>query len=66
MHRRTILVGTVAFLAAPFAAEAQPAGKMYRIGYLGLTSPSAYARLVEAFRQALGAPPRKRGLRPRN
>jgi len=36
-----MLVVTVALtlLAAPFAAEAQPAGKMFRIGALGVSSP---------------------------
>jgi putative ABC transport system substrate-binding protein len=44
----------LALLAAPLVAEAQPAGKVYRIGFLGAASPSgAYAHLVEAFRQGL-------------
>ena len=42
MHRRAFL-GTVAsgLLAAPLAAEAQTAGKVYNIGYLGLGSSFA-------------------------
>lgn len=40
-------------LAAPLAAEAQQAGKVYRIGFLGSTSASAYASQVEAFRAGL-------------
>ena len=40
-------------LAAPLAAEAQPAGRIYRIGFLGATSPSGYASQVEAFRKGL-------------
>jgi ABC-type uncharacterized transport system substrate-binding protein len=44
----------LALLAAPLVAEAQPAGKVYRIGFLGAASPSGtYAHLVEAFRQGL-------------
>jgi hypothetical protein len=36
MERRTFLAGTGAvLLAAPLAAEAQQAGKVARIGYLG-------------------------------
>ena len=38
----------LALLAAPLAAEAQPAGKMYRVGYL-----SSAATVFEPFRQAL-------------
>ena len=53
MDRRAfiILVGG-SILAAPLAAEAQQAGKVYRIGYL--TSRSAVGPRDEAFRQALG------------
>ncbi len=44
----------LALLATPLAAEAQPTGKMYRIGFLGAASPSGYyAHLVEAFREGL-------------
>ena len=55
MDRRTF-IGTVAgaLLAAPLAAEAQPAGKIWKIGFLG-PSPSGTARhFVQAFRQGLG------------
>jgi putative ABC transport system substrate-binding protein len=38
MNRRAFL-GTLAFLAAPLAAEAQPAGKVYRVGTLHSASP---------------------------
>jgi len=40
MDRRTFL-GTLAggLLAVPLAAEAQPAGKVYRIGLLGVRRP---------------------------
>ena len=39
MDRRAFISGaTLAFLAAPLAAGAQPAGKIFRIGVLGLGS----------------------------
>ena len=52
--RRTFL-GTLALgiVAAPLAANAQQAGKIARIGYLGVSSPSLEPHLVEAFRQGL-------------
>ena len=40
-------------LAAPLAAQAQQPGKGYRIGYLGATTASSYARHVEALRLGL-------------
>ncbi len=42
-------------LAAPLAAEGQPAGKLYRIGFLGVASPSdpRVQRFFEAFRNGL-------------
>src|SRR2546422_4402330 len=55
MRRRTFVAGTVALLAAPHAADGQPAGKVYRIGILGnvpVTSPEG-ARLWGAFIQGL-------------
>jgi putative ABC transport system substrate-binding protein len=53
MDRRAFL-GTLTsgFLAAPLAAEAQPAGKVSRIGVLG-TSPPAAAVNFQAFRKGL-------------
>ena len=56
MHRRTFLCTvTGGLLAAPLAAEAQPAGKVPRIGFLVASSASdaANARWIEAFRQGL-------------
>jgi hypothetical protein len=45
---------TLALLAVPLAAEAQPTGNVYRIGYLGATTASGtYIRSVEAFRLGL-------------
>ena len=55
MITRRVFVGTLAggLLVAPLAAEAQQAGKVYRIGYLGTSSLSLEQHLVEAFRQRL-------------
>jgi putative ABC transport system substrate-binding protein len=71
IDRRTFLAGTGAvLLAAPLAAEAQPAGKVYRIGYLLAGRPPAQdllkgrtlrpglpgaPHLIEALRQELRA-----------
>jgi len=56
MDRRTFL-GVIAggLLAAPLAAGAQPAGKVYRIGYISNSPPNTpeSSRLHEAFRQGL-------------
>ncbi|HWN02231.1 MAG TPA: ABC transporter substrate-binding protein [Candidatus Dormibacteraeota bacterium] len=54
MDRRAFL-GTLAgsLLAAPLAARAQPAGKVWRIGYLGYSSPALEQHLIGAFRQGL-------------
>jgi hypothetical protein len=49
VSRRRLLAGLLLSLAAPLAAEAQPAGKVYRIGYLGISPEIG----VEAFRQGL-------------
>jgi putative ABC transport system substrate-binding protein len=43
----------VAVLAAPLAAEAQQADRVFLIGVLGHSSASAYAGRTEAFRQGL-------------
>jgi putative ABC transport system substrate-binding protein len=54
IDRRTFLAGTGAvLLAAPLAADAQQAGKVPRIGFLGTTSPSDRPPLLDAFRQGL-------------
>ena len=56
MTTRRAFIGTLAggFLAAPLAAGAQSAGKVYRIGYLSTGSASGtYIRPLEAFRQGL-------------
>ena len=54
IDRRTFLAGTGAvLLAAPLAADAQQAGRVPRIGFLSLTSPSDRPLLLDAFRQGL-------------
>src|SRR2546427_7409944 len=53
MERRTFLAMIPGgLLAAPLAAEAQPAGSVPRIGYLGF-APSGTVEGPESFRQAL-------------
>jgi len=53
MNRRTFLAGTSAVvLAAPLAAEAQQAGRTYRIGWLTLAELEEHAH---AFREAMRA-----------
>ena len=46
---------TLALLSVPFAAEAQPAAKIHRIGFLSPSSPAdpRTQRFLEAFRQGL-------------
>jgi putative tryptophan/tyrosine transport system substrate-binding protein len=44
---------TVSLALAPFASEAQEAGKVYRIGFLGPSSASTHANRVEALRAGL-------------
>jgi len=54
VHRRAFL-STMAggFLAAPLAAQAQQAGKVYRVGFLGTATPSLMAAWLTAFREGL-------------
>jgi putative ABC transport system substrate-binding protein len=53
MERRTFLgMITGGLLATPLAAEAQSAGKIYRVGYLGYGYPTE-PRDLEVFRQGL-------------
>src|SRR5499433_3589852 len=49
MHRRAFLAGMASVFAVPLASRAQPAGKLYRVGFLagGPTPP------VEQFRRCL-------------
>ena len=54
INRRRLLAGTAAvLLAAPLAAEAQPVGTTYRIGFLGGASAPGYGALVEELRLGL-------------
>ena len=54
MNRRVFLsVLSGGLLAAPLAAEAQQAEKVYRIGYLSAGSDTSNPRVREAFRQGL-------------
>ena len=43
-ERRQFLVASSALLAAPLTSFAQPAGKVRRIGYLGLSAPAQGAK----------------------
>ena len=53
LDRRRFVIGVGALLAAPAAAYGQRAGKVYRIGVLGTTSPKSHGAFVEAFREGL-------------
>ena len=50
----TVLILCALLFALGFAAEAQQAGKIFRIGYLDSSTASGSAVLVDAFRQELG------------
>lgn len=47
--RLLVLVVTLAILAAPVAADAQPAGRVWRIGFLG----GAVPQFIQAFQEGL-------------
>src|SRR4029453_1644409 len=53
MRRIGLAVVLTLILLAPLAGEAQQAGKVPRIGFLSLTSPSDRPFLLDAFRQRL-------------
>ena len=54
MNRRTFLCGlTLGTLSAPLAAQAQPAGRVARIGVLWFTFPPVSAPFFEALRDGL-------------
>jgi len=56
MRRRDFIKGIAgSTVALPFAARAEQADRVYRIGYLSLGSPSAEATRYDAFRAALAA-----------
>jgi ABC-type uncharacterized transport system substrate-binding protein len=48
-----VVVLAVGLILVPVVAEAQPAGKVYRIGVFWTATPTAVARNNEAFTQAL-------------
>jgi putative ABC transport system substrate-binding protein len=50
-HLRALVV--VVSFAASLAADAQPTGRVYRIGYLSIGAESMYNRPLEVFRQRL-------------
>jgi putative ABC transport system substrate-binding protein len=55
MERRAFISGiTLAVLAAPLASEAQPGGKVWKIGFLGPSPSGTAPHFVQAFRQGLG------------
>ncbi len=57
MNRRdaglALLLGPLVFGAAPRTAEAQQAGKVYRIGYLSAPTRASVEEVVQAFLRAL-------------
>jgi len=54
VNRRAFLrIVPVALLASPLAVNAQPAGKVYRIGFLGNSTAALEANLVGPFREGL-------------
>ena len=52
MDRRRFLLTSLSGVLAPLLAEAQPPGKVYRIGFLW-DSPTVWPHALEAFRQGL-------------
>jgi len=53
MDRRAVILGSVAILVAPTAAAAQPAGKVWRLGFLGVATAERFDRFLEALRLGL-------------
>src|SRR6476660_3190792 len=53
MRRREFILSTGSAALGSFSAHAQQAGKVPRIGYLGVTSPSDRPTLLDTFRQGL-------------
>jgi putative tryptophan/tyrosine transport system substrate-binding protein len=48
-----VALAVLALLAAPFAAQAQQAAKVFQIGYLGNATPTLESALLEGFRLGL-------------
>src|SRR5262245_21157245 len=54
MNRRTFLCGlTLGIVAAPFAAQAQQAGKEYRVGLLWMNAREPLIPFIQAFQEGL-------------
>jgi ABC-type uncharacterized transport system substrate-binding protein len=53
ISRRQVVLGAAALVAAPTAAHGEQAGRVYRIGFLGSTSPTSHGAFVDAFREGL-------------
>jgi putative ABC transport system substrate-binding protein len=53
-RREFIKVGAAAAASIPFAARAQQAGKIPTIGFLSVSTPTAWSHFVKAFEQRLG------------
>jgi putative ABC transport system substrate-binding protein len=53
MKRREATIALVLLAVVPFAGQAQPTRKSYRIGFLGLSSASEYKPNLDAFLQGL-------------
>jgi putative tryptophan/tyrosine transport system substrate-binding protein len=53
MKRLAVVLLSLALLAAPLAARAQPAGKVHRIAFLGNSTAALEANLVGPFRDGL-------------
>lgn len=53
MNRRNTLLALLALFTAPPASFAQQQGKVWRIGFLGVTNASGYVSELEAIRQRL-------------
>ena len=49
----TVMALALSLLAAPLAVAGQPAGKVYRLGFLGSATASGYAPMIAALRQGL-------------
>jgi putative ABC transport system substrate-binding protein len=55
MKRREFIALVGGAASWPLAVRAQPASKVYRIGYLGLASAAAQATRMNAFQEGLAA-----------
>ena len=53
MQRRALVLAALAAAVAPRASDAQPAKKVWRVGYLSMASPEADRHWVTALREGL-------------